>query len=56
MNDELIKLFNHRTLTESEIRACFENLQHTRPDGTYYTADELMLNFARAIEALHGIE
>lgn len=56
MNEELIKLFNHRTLTEHEIRACFENLKHTRPDGSYYTADELMINFARAIEQLHGIE
>lgn len=51
-----MKLFTHRTLTENEIRACFERLSHTRPDGSYYTADELMINFARAIEALHGIE
>jgi len=56
MNEELLKLFTHRTLTENEIRACFEKLPHTRPDGSYYTADELMINFARAIERLHGIE
>ena len=52
----ILKLFNRKPLTESQISDVFFAMTTNRPDGTPMSADELMVHFARAIEKAHGIE
>lgn len=52
----ILKLFNHKPLTESQISDVFFAMTTNRADGTPMSADELMVHFARAIEKAHGIE
>ena len=52
----ILKLFNHKPLTEKQISDVFFHMTTNRADGTPMSADEMMVQFARAIEKAHGIE
>jgi len=54
--EAILKLIVKKPLTESQISKVFFNMTTTRADGSSMTSDELMINFARAIEKAHGIE
>ena len=55
-NEAIMKLMLKKPLTENQITNVFFNMTTTRADGSSMTSDELMINFARAIEKAHGIE
>lgn len=52
----ILKLFNHKPLTVTQITDVFFRMETNRADGNPMSADELMVQFARAIEKAHGIE
>ncbi len=54
--EALIKMYTQKPLTMNQISDVFFNMATNRDDGTPMSADELMVNFARAIEKAHGIE
>jgi len=54
--EALIKMYTQKPLTMHQISDVFFNMTTNRDDGTPMSADELMVNFARAIEKAHGIE
>jgi len=54
--EALIKMYTQKPLTMTQISDVFFNMATNRDDGTPMSADELMVNFARAIEKAHGIE
>lgn len=54
--EALIKMYTQKPLTEEQISDVFFHMSTTRQDGTPMTADEMMVQFARAIEKAHGIE
>lgn len=52
----ILKLLNHKPLTEKQISDVFFHMTTNRADGTPMSADEMMVQFARAVEKAHGIE
>ena len=54
--EALIKMYTQKPLTITQITDVFFRMETNRADGTSMSADELMVQFARAIEKAHGIE
>lgn len=52
----ILKLFNRKPMTVEQISDVFFRMETNRKDGNPMSADELMVQFARAIEKAHGIE
>lgn len=55
-NEALLKMYQQKPLTERQISEVFFNMAQKRADGSPMTSDEMMVEFARAIEKAHGIE
>jgi hypothetical protein len=55
-NEALLKMYRQKPLTEHQISEVFFNMAQRRADGSSMSSDELMVEFARAIERAHGIE
>lgn len=54
--EALIKMYTQKPLTITQITDVFFRMETNRTDGNPMPADELMVQFARAIEKAHGIE